>query len=102
MSKVYVDPTAIIDEAVSLKSGTKIWHFVHIMKDSKIGKDCILADYVYIGRGVKIGNKVKLENRTTICENMANENIFWFNHFLESNHKDILGVKNIESNCCMA
>ena len=77
MSKVYIDPTAIIDEAVNLRSGTKIWHFVHIMKDAQIGKECILADYVYIGKGVKIGNKVKLENRVTVYEGVTiQDNVF--------------------------
>jgi len=73
VTNVYVDPTAIIDNGVSLGSGTKIWHFVHVMKDAKIGKDCVLADYVYVGRGVKIGNGVKLENRATVYEGVTIE-----------------------------
>jgi len=73
VTNVYVDPTAIIDNGVSLGSGTKIWHFVHVMKDAKIGKDCVLADYVYVGRGVKIGNAVKLENRATVYEGVTIE-----------------------------
>ena len=77
MTDVYVDPTAIIDNNVSLGSGTKVWHFVHIMEDAKIGKDCVIADYVYVGRGVKIGNKVKFENRATVFEGVTIEdNVF--------------------------
>ncbi|MFC1486252.1 acyltransferase [Thermoproteota archaeon] len=77
MSSVYINSTAIIDEGVYLGSGTKVWHFVHIMKDAKIGKDCIIADYVYIGKGVTIGNTVKLENRATIYEGVTIEdNVF--------------------------
>ena len=73
VTNVYVDPTAIIDNGVSLGSGTKIWHFVHILEDAKIGKDSVLADYVYVGRGVKIGNMVKLENRATVYEGVTIE-----------------------------
>ena len=74
---VYVDPTAIIDDKVSLGSGTKVWHFVHIMECAKIGEDCIISDYVYVGRGVKIGNRVKLENRATVYEGVTIEdNVF--------------------------
>ena len=77
MSKVYVDTTTIVDKGVSLGKGTKVWHFVHIMKDAKIGKDCVIADYVYVGRGVKIGDKVKLENRATLYEGVTIEdNVF--------------------------
>jgi UDP-2-acetamido-3-amino-2,3-dideoxy-glucuronate N-acetyltransferase len=71
--EVYVDPTAIIDNNVSVGSGTKVWHFVHIMEGTKIGKKCIIADYVYVGREVKIGNNVKLENRATIYEGVTIE-----------------------------
>jgi len=73
VTNVYVDPTAIIDNKVSLGSGTKVWHFVHIMEGAKIGKDCIIADYVNVGRGVKIGNNVKLENRATVYEGVTIE-----------------------------
>ena len=74
MSKVYINPTAIIDKEVRIGSGTKVWHFVHIMKDARIGKECVIADYVYVGRGVKIGNNVKLENRATVYEGVTIEN----------------------------
>jgi len=77
VSEVYVDPTAIIDDGVSLGNGTKVWHFVHIMKDTKIGKECIIADYVYVGKGVNIGDKVKLENRATLYDGVTIEdNVF--------------------------
>jgi UDP-2-acetamido-3-amino-2,3-dideoxy-glucuronate N-acetyltransferase len=73
----YVDPTAIVDNGVSLGSDTKVWHFVHIMEGAEIGKKCVLADYVYVGRGVKIGNNVKLENRATVYEGVTIEdNVF--------------------------
>ena len=73
MSNVYVDATAIIDDGVILGKGTKIWHFVHIMRDTKIGKDCVIADYVSVGRLVKIGNSVKIENQATIFEGVTIE-----------------------------
>ena len=77
MSKVYVDPTAVIDDGVTLGDGTKVWHFVHIMGGARIGKNCVVADYVSVGRGVKIGDNVKLENRATVYEGVTVEdNVF--------------------------
>jgi UDP-2-acetamido-3-amino-2,3-dideoxy-glucuronate N-acetyltransferase len=77
MSKVYVDPTAVVDDGVTLGDETKVWHFVHIMGNAKIGKNCVVADYVSIGRGVKIGDNVKLENRATVFEGVTIEdNVF--------------------------
>ena len=77
VTNVYVHPTAIIDKEVSLGIGTKVWHFVHVMENAKIGKECVLADYVYVGRRVRIGNRVKLENRATVYEGVTIEdNVF--------------------------
>ena len=73
VTDVYVDPTAIIDNNVSLGSGTRVWHFVHIMGGARIGKDCIVADYVSVGRDVIIGDNVKLENRATVYEGVTIE-----------------------------
>ena len=73
MSNIYVDNTAIIDNGVILGEGTKIWHFVHIMRDTTIGKNCIIADYVSVGRLVKIGDRVKIENQATIFEGVTIE-----------------------------
>jgi len=73
VKKVYVDPTAIVDETVVIGDGTKVWHFVHVRESAEIGRDCVLGDFVHVGRGVKIGNEVKLENRVTVYEGVKIE-----------------------------
>ena len=91
MTNVYVDPTAIIDNGVSIGSGTKVWHYVHIMEDAQIGKECVIADYVYVGRGVKIGNNVKVENRATVYEGVTIEDkVFVGPHVTFTNDLDKL------------
>ena len=71
MTNVYVHPTAIVDKDVTIGSGTKIWHFVHIMENTKLGNNCTIADYVHIGRNVTVGDNVKLENRATVYEGVT-------------------------------
>jgi acetyltransferase-like isoleucine patch superfamily enzyme len=66
MSNIYVDSTAIVEKGVNLGKGSQIWHFVHLMENAKIGKNCVIADYVYIGRNVVVGDNVKIENRVSI------------------------------------
>ena len=63
MSKVSVASTAVVEETAVIGDGTRVWNFVHVRENARIGKECVLADYVYVGRGVNVGNKVKLENR---------------------------------------
>jgi UDP-2-acetamido-3-amino-2,3-dideoxy-glucuronate N-acetyltransferase len=58
--------TACVDEGCEIGRGTKIWHFSHVMKDAKIGENCILGQNVNMAGGVVIGNNVKVQNNVSI------------------------------------
>jgi len=73
VSKVTIPHTSVVDKTAIIGEGTRVWNFVHVRENAEIGKDCVLADYVYVGRGVKIGNRVKLENRATVYEGVTIE-----------------------------
>ncbi len=73
MKKLYVHPTAVVDETAILGDGTKVWHFVHVRKNAEIGKDCVLGHSVYVGKDVKIGSGVKLENKATVYRGVTIE-----------------------------
>lgn len=62
----YVHPTSIIDENVNIGKGTKIWHFSHIMSNSKIGEHCNIGQNVVISPEVILGNNVKVQNNVSI------------------------------------
>jgi UDP-2-acetamido-3-amino-2,3-dideoxy-glucuronate N-acetyltransferase len=59
-------PTAIIDEGSSIGSGTKIWHFSHIMIGSIIGERCNIGQNVVVSPEVILGNNVKVQNNVSI------------------------------------
>lgn len=72
-----IHSTAIIEENVLIGSGTKVWHWVHICQDAKIGENCILGQNVYIGPGVTIGNNVKIQNNVSIYKGVElKSNVF--------------------------
>ena len=73
MSKVTVPSTSVVDKSAIIGEGTQVWNFVHVRENAEIGKECVLADYVYVGRGVKVGNGVKLENRATVYQGVTIE-----------------------------
>jgi len=52
----FVHETAIVDGACDIGEGTKIWHFSHIIKGTKIGQNCVIGQNVMIGPDVVIGN----------------------------------------------
>ena len=62
----FVHETAYVDYPCEIGSGTKIWHFCHIMKDARIGKNCIFGQNVNVAGGAVIGNNVKVQNNVSI------------------------------------
>lgn len=64
--KYYAHSSAIIDEGCQIGAGTKIWHFSHVMPDSKIGEQCNIGQNVVISPSVALGNNVKVQNNVSI------------------------------------
>lgn len=74
MNKEYFShETAVIDDGAIIGSGSKIWHFSHIMCSAQIGDNCILGQNVFIGNKVKLGNKVKVQNNVSVYEGVTCE-----------------------------
>ncbi len=58
--------TAVIDDNCSIGSGTKIWHFSHLMSGCVVGDDCTIGQNVVIGTDVILGNNIKVQNNVSI------------------------------------
>jgi UDP-2-acetamido-3-amino-2,3-dideoxy-glucuronate N-acetyltransferase len=73
----FIHATAVIDQPSQIGSGTKIWHFSHILKDCRIGEDCNIGQNVVIGPGVEIGRGCKIQNNVSIYQGVTIEdNVF--------------------------
>ena len=64
--RYFAHPTAVIDAHCEIGSGTKIWHFSHVMSKSRIGKNCNFGQNVVISPGVTIGDRVKIQNNVSV------------------------------------
>ena len=62
----FVHPSALVDEPCEIGEGTKIWHFSHVMANTKIGKKCNFGQNVHIASEVRIGNNVKIQNNVSV------------------------------------
>lgn len=62
----FAHPTAVVDEPCEIGAGTKVWHFSHVMRDSKIGPNCNLGQNVHVAPGVRIGSNVKIQNNVSL------------------------------------
>ena len=73
----FVHESAFVDQPCEIGSGTKIWHFSHIMAHSSIGKECSIGQNVFIASRVRIGNNVKIQNNVSVYEGVELEdNVF--------------------------
>ncbi len=67
-NKIFIHPTAIVENPDKIGDETKIWHWVHVMPEAQIGKRCILGQNVYVGNDVKLGNNVRVQNNVSIYD----------------------------------
>lgn len=65
--------SAYVDEGVEVGSGTKIWHFSHVLKGSKLGKRCSLGQNVVVGPNVSVGDDCKIQNNVSVYDGVTLE-----------------------------
>lgn len=63
---VTIHESAYIDPPCRIGAGTKIWHFVHVLKNCVIGRNCSLGQNVMIGPAVMIGDNCKIQNNVSL------------------------------------
>ena len=68
-----VHASAVIDPGVEIGSGSKIWHFSHVLAGSRIGGRCNIGQNVVIGPKVRIGNNCKIQNNVSVYEGVTLE-----------------------------
>ncbi|MDM7912340.1 MAG: acyltransferase [Methanotrichaceae archaeon] len=68
----YAHPTAVV-ESEDIGEGTRIWHFAHVRKGSKIGKNCNVGKSVYVDTEAVIGDNVKIQNFVSVYKGVVIE-----------------------------
>lgn len=69
----FVHESSYVDEPAEIGSGTKIWHFSHVMANTKIGERCSIGQNCVISPHVTIGNNVKIQNNVSVYEGVVLE-----------------------------
>jgi UDP-2-acetamido-3-amino-2,3-dideoxy-glucuronate N-acetyltransferase len=69
----FAHDTAVIDDGVSIGKGTKIWHFSHVLKGSKVGTTCNIGQNVVVGPDVTIGDTCKIQNNVSVYKGVTLE-----------------------------
>ncbi|MGC9355572.1 MAG: acyltransferase [Mariniphaga sp.] len=73
MNNLFIHETVVIDEGAKIGSGTKIWHFCHVMGTAQIGENCVLGQNVFVGNKAVLGKNVKVQNNVSVYEGVVCE-----------------------------
>jgi len=65
-------PRAIVDTK-SVGARTKVWAFVHILEDARVGSDCNICEHCFIENDVIIGNRVTIKSGVYIWDGVRIE-----------------------------
>jgi UDP-2-acetamido-3-amino-2,3-dideoxy-glucuronate N-acetyltransferase len=69
----FVHESSYVDQGAVIGTGTKIWHFCHIMPGARIGAKCSIGQNVNIGSRAVLGNGVKVQNNVSIYDDVVIE-----------------------------
>jgi len=70
---VQIHESAYVDQPSEIGSGTRVWHFVHILPRTRIGRNCSLGQNVMAGPDVIIGDGCKIQNNVSIYQGVTLE-----------------------------
>jgi len=70
---VAIHESAYVDDGVTIGSGSKVWHFVHVLGQTTIGRDCVLGQNVMVGPRVNVGNDCKIQNNVALYDGVELE-----------------------------
>ena len=70
---VSIHESAIVDAGATIGKDSRVWHFVHICAEAKIGERCSMGQNVFIGNKVIIGNDCKIQNNVSVYDNVTLE-----------------------------
>jgi UDP-2-acetamido-3-amino-2,3-dideoxy-glucuronate N-acetyltransferase len=69
----WVHESSYVDPGAEIGSGTRIWHFCHIMAGATIGERCTLGQNVVVMPRVRLGSNVKVQNNVSLYEGVECE-----------------------------
>jgi len=69
----FVHESSYVDENVEIGEGTRIWYFCHILKNARIGRNCILGQNVSVEGDAVIGDRCKIQNNVSVYKGVVLE-----------------------------
>lgn len=68
-----VHESAFVDDGCEIGEGTQIWHFCHLLSNTRIGSNCSLGQNVMVGPDVSVGDNCKIQNNVSLYKGVTLE-----------------------------
>jgi UDP-2-acetamido-3-amino-2,3-dideoxy-glucuronate N-acetyltransferase len=62
------DPTADIHPTARIGAGSRVWHLAQVREGAELGPECVVGRGAYVGPGVRLGSRCKLQNYALVYE----------------------------------
>jgi UDP-2-acetamido-3-amino-2,3-dideoxy-glucuronate N-acetyltransferase len=73
LAEYFKHPSAIVDDGAEIGDDSRVWHFVHVCGEARIGKGVSLGQNAFVGNLVVIGDRCKIQNNVSIYDNVTLE-----------------------------
>jgi UDP-2-acetamido-3-amino-2,3-dideoxy-glucuronate N-acetyltransferase len=64
----HIHETADVDPAAKIGDRTLVWHLAQLREEVKVGADCVVGRGAYLGPGVVVGDRCKIQNHALVYE----------------------------------
>ncbi|MCX5747705.1 MAG: acyltransferase [Proteobacteria bacterium] len=68
---IHIDPTAIVDDGVTLGDDVRIWHWTHVVAGAVIGARTMIAQGCYVAGTVRVGAGCRIQNHVSIYDGVT-------------------------------
>ncbi len=72
-SSYYRHESAFVDEPCEIGEKSQIWHFSHVMRGARIGRECVLGQNVFVASSASLGDRVRVQNNVSIYDGVTIE-----------------------------
>jgi acetyltransferase-like isoleucine patch superfamily enzyme len=67
-STARIHASADVDPAAKVGDRTLVWHLAQLREEVQVGADCIIGRGAYLGPGVVVGDRCKIQNHALVYE----------------------------------
>lgn len=70
---MFIHPTAVIDDNVTIGADTRVWHFAHLVSGCRVGSRCSIGQNVVIMPTAVVGDGCRIQNNVSLFDGVTLE-----------------------------